>query len=113
MNNAGCQFVAPIQDCPTAEYDKIVDTILKSTWLLTKFSLPYMIEKRFGRIINTGSMHATVASPYKAAYNAAKHGVLGLTKTVCVGISPSLPLALYPFLSLVLALLPSLSLLAC
>lgn len=84
VNNAGCQYVSPIQDCPTEEYERIVDTILKSTWLLTKFSLPYMIERGFGRIINTGSMHATVASPYKAAYNAAKHGVLGLTKTVAL-----------------------------
>lgn len=84
VNNAGCQFVGPIQDIPTCEYERVVDTILKSTWLMTKYALPSMLENKFGRIINTGSMHATVASPYKSAYNAAKHGVLGLTKTVAL-----------------------------
>ena len=61
VNNAGCQHVAPIVNFPTGEYERIVDTILKSTWLMTKYALPSMLENKWGRIINTGSMHATVS----------------------------------------------------
>jgi 3-hydroxybutyrate dehydrogenase len=84
VNNAGCQHVSPIEAFPVDEYDRVVDTILKSTFFLTSYALPAMRDRGFGRVINTGSMHASVASPYKSAYNAAKHGVLGLTKTVAL-----------------------------
>jgi 3-hydroxybutyrate dehydrogenase len=83
-NNAGVQFVSPVEEFPEEQYDKVMDTIMKGTFLLTKYALPGMKERGFGRIINTGSMHATVASPYKSVYNAAKHAVLGFTKTVAL-----------------------------
>ena len=63
---------------------EILDVVLTSTFLTTKAALPGMIQNGWGRIINTGSMHSLVASPYKSAYNAAKHGVAGFTKTVAL-----------------------------
>lgn len=84
VNNVGVQYVAPVEDFPEEEWDRVVNTILKGTFLPTKYALPGMKEKGFGRIINTGSMHSLVASPYKSAYNAAKHGVAGFTKTVAL-----------------------------
>ena len=82
VNNVGIQFVSPIQDFPEEKWDAIMDVCLNSAFHSTKAALPYMLEQKWGRIINTGSMHAKVASPYKSAYNAAKHGIAGLTKTV-------------------------------
>ena len=61
---------------PLCRYDAIMDVCLNSTFHATKAALPDMIERGWGRVINTGSMHALVASPYKSAYNAAKHGVV-------------------------------------
>lgn len=61
-----------------------MDVCLNSTFHTTKAVLPYMIKNGWGRIINTGSMHALVASPFKSAYNAAKHGVAGFTKTLAL-----------------------------
>lgn len=82
VNNVGIQFVSPIQDFPEEKWDAIMDVCLNSAFHSTKAALPYMLKQKWGRIINTGSMHAKVASPYKSAYNAAKHGIAGLTKTV-------------------------------
>ena len=82
VNNVGIQFVSPIQDFPEEKWDAIMDICLNSAFHSTKAALPYMLEQKWGRIINTGSMHAKVASPYKSAYNAAKHGIAGLTKTI-------------------------------
>jgi 3-hydroxybutyrate dehydrogenase len=76
VNNAGIQHVAPVQDFPEDKWDAILAVILSSTFHATKAALPGMIERGWGRVVNTGSMHATVASPYKSAYNAAKHGEL-------------------------------------
>lgn len=75
-NNVGIQFVSPVQDFPEDKWDAIMDICLNSTFHATKAALPGMLERGWGRIINTGSMHALVASPYKSAYNAAKHGVV-------------------------------------
>ena len=82
VNNVGIQFVSPVQDFPEEKWDAIMDVCLNSAFHSTKAALPYMLEQKWGRIINTGSMHALVASPYKSAYNAAKHGIAGFTKTV-------------------------------
>lgn len=84
MNNAGAQYVCPIQDFPEEKLDEILAVNLTASCLTVKYTLPKMLEKGWGRIINIGSMHALVASPQKAAYNASKHGIAGLTKTVAL-----------------------------
>lgn len=68
-------------------WDAIIAVCLSSTFHATKAAAPAMVEKGWGRIINTGSMHALVASPYKCAYNAAKHGVAGFTKTAALELA--------------------------
>ncbi len=87
INNAGIQHVAPIDEFVDDKWDAIIAIILSSAFHATKAALPAMKAKRWGRIINTGSMHALVASPYKSAYNAAKHGLSGLTKTVALEVA--------------------------
>jgi 3-hydroxybutyrate dehydrogenase len=87
INNAGIQHVAPIDEFPDDKWDAILAIILSSAFHATKAALPGMKAKGWGRIINTGSMHSLVASPYKSAYNAAKHGVAGLTKTVALEVA--------------------------
>jgi 3-hydroxybutyrate dehydrogenase len=84
VNNAGIQHVAPIEAFPPARWDQIIAINLSSAFHTTRFALPGMRERGFGRIINVASAHGLVASPYKAAYVAAKHGVVGLTKTVAL-----------------------------
>ena len=87
INNAGIQHVAAIDEFPEEKWDAILAIILSSTFHTTSAALPAMKEKGWGRIINTGSMHSLVASPFKSAYNAAKHGVAGLTKTVALEVA--------------------------
>jgi len=77
VNNAGIQHVAPVEDFPEDKWAAVIDVILNSTFHASKAALPLMLKRRWGRVVNTGSMHALVASPYKSAYNAAKHGVAG------------------------------------
>lgn len=77
VNNAGIQHVAPVEDFPEDKWAAVIDVILNSTFHASKAALPLMLQRRWGRVVNTGSMHALVASPYKSAYNAAKHGVAG------------------------------------
>ncbi len=84
VNNAGLQHVAPIQDFPEEKWDLLISVMLTGPFLLTKYALPHMMRQRFGRIINVASAHGLVASPFKAAYVAAKHGLLGLTKVIAV-----------------------------
>jgi 3-hydroxybutyrate dehydrogenase len=84
VNNAGIQHVAPIDEFPEEKWDTIVATNLSSAFHTTKLVLPGMRQKGWGRVINVASAHALVASPYKAAYVAAKHGVLGLTKVTAL-----------------------------
>ena len=76
-NNVGIQYVAPVHEFPDDKWDAMIAVTLSSAFHTTKAALPRMIERKWGRIINTGSMHALVASPYKSAYNAAKHGIAG------------------------------------
>lgn len=84
VNNAGVQHVSPIEDFPTANWDQIIAINLSSAFHATKAAVPIMKAQKRGRIVNIASAHALVASPFKAAYVAAKHGVLGLTKTVAL-----------------------------
>lgn len=87
INNAGIQHVAPIDEFPDDKWDAVLAIILSSAFHATKAALPGMKASGWGRVINTGSMHSLVASPYKAAYNAAKHGLAGLTKTVALEVA--------------------------
>ncbi len=84
VNNAGLQHVAPIQDFPEEQWDRLIGVMLTGTFLLTKHAFPHMRRQEFGRIVNMASAHGLVASPFKAAYVAAKHGVLGLTKVIAL-----------------------------
>src|SRR5690348_15498342 len=84
VNNAGIQFVSPVEDFPPEKWDQIVAINLSSAFHATRAAVPGMKAKKWGRIINTASAHALVASPFKSAYVAAKHGVAGFTKTVAL-----------------------------
>ena len=84
VNNAGIQHVAPIDKLPPAKWDAILAVDLSAAFHTIRLALPAMKQKRFGRIINIASAHALVASPFKSAYVAAKHGIAGLTKTVAL-----------------------------
>jgi len=87
VNNAGIQFVAPIEEFPEAKWDAIVAINLSSAFHLIKAVVPGMKARRFGRIINVASAHGLTASPYKAAYVTAKHGLIGLSKTVAIEVA--------------------------
>jgi len=82
VNNAGIQHVAPIEDFPVEKWDAIIALNLSAAFHTIRTALPQMKQAGFGRIINVASAHALVASPFKSAYVSAKHGILGLTKTV-------------------------------
>ena len=84
VNNAGIQFVAPIEEFPDEKWDAITAINLSATFHTIKAALPGMKAKGWGRIINIASAHGLVASPYKVAYIAAKHGVVGITKTIAL-----------------------------
>jgi 3-hydroxybutyrate dehydrogenase len=84
VNNAGIQHVAPLQDFPVQKWDAILAINLSSAFHTTRLALPAMIERKWGRIINIASAHGLVASPYKSAYVAAKHGLVGLTKVTAL-----------------------------
>lgn len=87
VNNAGIQFVSPVADFPEDKWDAVIDVCLNQVFHTTKAALPYMKKHGWGRVISTGSMHSLVASPYKSAYNAAKHGVAGFTKTLALEVA--------------------------
>lgn len=84
VNNAGVQHVAPIEDFPPERWEAILAINLSSAFHTTAAALPGMRAKGFGRIINVASAHGLTASPFKSAYIAAKHGLVGLTKTVAL-----------------------------
>jgi 3-hydroxybutyrate dehydrogenase len=84
VNNAGIQFVSPIEEFPVEKWDQIIAINLSGAFHAIRAAVPGMKIKKWGRIINTASAHALVASPFKAAYVAAKHGIAGLTKTVAL-----------------------------
>jgi len=87
INNAGIQFVSPIEDFPDEKWNAIIAINLTSAFHVIKAAVPGMKAKGWGRIINTASAHSTVASPDKSAYVAAKHGLVGLTKTVALEVA--------------------------
>jgi len=87
VNNAGIQFVAPIEDFPDDRWDAVIGINLSAVFHGTKAVIPRMKKKGWGRIINIASAHGLVASAQKAAYVAAKHGVLGLTKVTAIELA--------------------------
>ncbi|MGP9686426.1 3-hydroxybutyrate dehydrogenase [Halomonas sp. AOP25-F1-15] len=84
VNNAGIQHVASIETFPEEKWHQIIDLMLTAPFLLTQAAWPHMRKKGWGRIVNVASIHAQVASPGKAAYTSAKHGMIGLTKTAAL-----------------------------
>ncbi|CBG88316.1 3-hydroxybutyrate dehydrogenase [Citrobacter rodentium] len=84
INNAGIQHVSPVETFPPEKWDAIIAINLSSVFHTTRLALPWMRERNWGRIINIASVHGLVASKDKAAYVAAKHGVVGLTKTIAL-----------------------------
>jgi 3-hydroxybutyrate dehydrogenase len=84
VNNAGLQHVSPVVEFPEADWDRLLAIMLTAPFLLAKGFLPGMYEAGWGRVINIASVHGIVASPFKGAYVAAKHGLVGLTKTIAL-----------------------------
>lgn len=84
VNNAGLQFVARLEEFPVEKWALLVDVMLTGVARLTRAVLPGMRERNHGRIVNTGSVHSLVASPFKSAYVAAKHGLLGFSKVIAL-----------------------------
>ena len=84
INNAGIQHVSNLEDFPAEKWQQLINIMLVGPALTTQALLPAMKAQNFGRIINVGSIHSLVASPFKSAYVAAKHGLLGLAKTVAL-----------------------------
>ncbi len=89
VNNAGIQHVAPIESFPPDRWDAIIAINLSSAFHTTRLAMPKMKQANWGRIINIASVHGLVASPEKSAYVAAKHGIVGLTKTVALESAPT------------------------
>ncbi len=87
VNNAGIQHVAPIEEFPPEKWDQILAINLMSAFHTIRTAVPGMKARKWGRIINTASAHSLVASPFKSAYVTAKHGLVGLTKTVALEVA--------------------------
>jgi 3-hydroxybutyrate dehydrogenase len=87
VNNAGVQFVSPIEDFPIEKWDQIIAINLSSAFHATRAAVSGMKARGWGRIVSTASAHSKVASPFKSAYVAAKHGLAGLTKTVALEVA--------------------------
>jgi 3-hydroxybutyrate dehydrogenase len=87
INNAGIQYVSPIEEFPIEKWDQIIGINLSSAFHTIRAAVPGMKARKWGRIINTASAHSLVASPFKAAYVSAKHGLAGLTKTVALEVA--------------------------
>ena len=87
INNAGVQFVSPIEEFPVEKWDQIIAINLSSAFHAIRAAVPGMKKRGWGRIINTASAHSLVASPFKSAYVSAKHGIAGLTKTVALELA--------------------------
>ena len=87
VNNAGVQFVSPIEEFPPEKWEQIISIDLSSAFYGIRAAVPGMKKRGWGRIINTASAHSLVASPFKAAYVSAKHGIAGLTKTVALELA--------------------------
>jgi len=84
LNNAGIQHVAPLEEFPVDKWKLVNDVLLVGPAMLTRACLPLMRRNNFGRIVNIGSIHGLIASPYKSAYVAAKHGLIGFSKVIAL-----------------------------
>jgi len=84
VNNAGYQHVSPIEDFPEDQWERMLALMLTAPFLLTRYCWPAMKKQRWGRVVNIGSIHALIASPYKVGYISAKHGLVGLTRTAAL-----------------------------
>jgi 3-hydroxybutyrate dehydrogenase len=89
VNNAGMQHVSPVEEFPVEKWDKVLALNLSACFHTIRLAVPHMKSQGWGRIINTASAHSKTASPFKTAYNAAKHGLDGLTKTVALELAQS------------------------
>lgn len=89
INNCGLQYLSPVDEFPVEKWNQLISILLTGTFLCSKHVIPGMKEKKWGRIVNISSIHGKVASPYKAAYVAAKHGVLGLAKVMALEVAES------------------------
>ncbi|ANU07820.1 3-hydroxybutyrate dehydrogenase [Paraurantiacibacter namhicola] len=87
VNNAGMQFVSPVESFPAEKWDAIIALNLTAAFHTARLAVPHMKAQRWGRIINTASAHSKAASPFKSAYVAAKHGLDGLTKTLALELA--------------------------
>jgi 3-hydroxybutyrate dehydrogenase len=87
INNAGIQFVSPVEELPVERWAAIQDVILNASFYTIRAALPGMKRRKWGRIINLVSAHGLVASPFKSAYVSAKHGQIGLTKSVALEVA--------------------------
>ena len=87
VNNAGMQHVAPIEEFPAEKWDKVIALNLTAAFDTARLAVPHMKQRGWGRIINIASAHSLTASPFKAAYVAAKHGLAGLTKTLALELA--------------------------
>jgi 3-hydroxybutyrate dehydrogenase len=87
VNNAGVQHVSPVEDFPVDKWNLIIALNLTAAFHTTRLAVPGMKAKGWGRIINTASAHSLVASPFKSAYNASKHGIAGFTKTIALELA--------------------------
>jgi 3-hydroxybutyrate dehydrogenase len=84
VNNAGFQHVSPIEEFPEDQWERMIALMLTAPFLLTRYCWPAMKQQKWGRVINMASIHALVASPFKVGYIAAKHGLVGLTRTAAL-----------------------------
>jgi 3-hydroxybutyrate dehydrogenase len=84
VNNAGFQHVSPIEDFPEDRWEQMIALMLTAPFLLTRYCWPAMKKQKWGRIVNIASIHALIASPFKVGYIAAKHGLVGLTRTAAL-----------------------------
>src|SRR6185437_548614 len=87
VNNAGIQHVAPVEDFPIEKWDAIIAINLSSAFHTIAAAIPLMKRQGRGRIVNIASAHGLIASPFKSAYVSAKHGIMGLTKTVALEVA--------------------------
>lgn len=87
VNNAGIQHVSPIDEFPVEKWDAIIAINLTAAFHTTRLALPFMKKNGWGRVVNIASAHALVASPFKSAYVAAKHGIAGMTKSVALEVA--------------------------
>lgn len=87
VNNAGIQFVSPVDEFPEDKWNSIIAINMNSSFHASKAAIPHMKEKGWGRIVNIASAHGLVASPFKSAYVTAKHGIMGMTKTIALEVA--------------------------